>query len=322
LRGRSGTFGILEAFSNQPYAFSGSQVTILSRLVEIAEAAYKREGGEEHLLAPPPKRRFRLREPYRNSTEEALPSEVFDDASNNSRRRYWLVGASVTLLLLTSAVVWISWYAPDDEVVFGDSAPQSKIASADTPNRPTSAELSSKPAPSRGTPHFDALRHVKRATVETAEGVIRTASLASPEATPEDSSKGLKQESTVSEEEAPEVVAGVADSNALAILTSTPERLPNLDIPMSQGVTDAVLIYKVQPVYPLQARAAHIEGSVILETTITEQGATRNIRIISGPPELVHAATEAVRHWRYRPALLNGNATAVEKQIQVIFKAP
>jgi protein TonB len=45
------------------------------------------------------------------------------------------------------------------------------------------------------------------------------------------------------------------------------------------------------------------------------------VKVISGPPELAGAAAEAVRHWRYQPALLNGNPTAVEKQIQVTFKA-
>jgi protein TonB len=58
-----------------------------------------------------------------------------------------------------------------------------------------------------------------------------------------------------------------------------------------------------------------------LEVTITEDGSTRDVKIISGPSLLAEAATEAVRQWRYRPSLLNGKPVAVQKQITVIFNA-
>jgi protein TonB len=108
----------------------------------------------------------------------------------------------------------------------------------------------------------------------------------------------------------------------MAPLLSTPAILPEADLDISQGVTEATLVHNVPPVYPSEARARHLGGAVVLEATIAEDGSTRDLKIISGPPLLAEAAIEAVRQWRYRPSLLNGKPVAVQKQITVIFKAP
>lgn len=124
LLGREGPFGILEAFSNQPYSFAERQVQLLSRLVGIAVAAYQQEAGEDHPVAPAPKRKLGLRDLFTNSSEEALPSEIFEEPSNDGKRRYWLWAALATLLVLVSAVIWVSWYEPDDEVAPGEQISQ------------------------------------------------------------------------------------------------------------------------------------------------------------------------------------------------------
>jgi protein TonB len=108
----------------------------------------------------------------------------------------------------------------------------------------------------------------------------------------------------------------------MASLVSTPSILPKADLRMSNGVTEATLVHNVPPVYPTQARAKHLDGAVILETTIAEDGSTRNLKIISGPPLLAKAAAEAVLQWRYRPSLLNGKPVAVQRQITIVFKNP
>jgi protein TonB len=102
---------------------------------------------------------------------------------------------------------------------------------------------------------------------------------------------------------------------------STPAILPAADLAISQ-VTEAALVHNVQPVYPTEARARHLAGAVVLEATIAEDGSTRDLKIISGPPLLAKAAIEAVRQWRYRPSLLNGKPVAAQKQITIVFKNP
>jgi putative methionine-R-sulfoxide reductase with GAF domain len=120
LRTGNDTFGILEAFSGRPYAFSDRQVGLLSRLVEIAQTVYQQETAEKLPVVPAPTRRLSLREFFTNSSADALPSEILEEPPTGAKRRYWLWVAVATLLILISAVVWISWYEPDEEVAPGE----------------------------------------------------------------------------------------------------------------------------------------------------------------------------------------------------------
>jgi protein TonB len=79
------------------------------------------------------------------------------------------------------------------------------------------------------------------------------------------------------------------------------------------------LIYKVQPIYPPLARAARIQGLVHLRAIISRTGTIENLQAIDGHAMLVGAAIDAVRQWRYRPYILNGDPVEVETQITVIF---
>jgi protein TonB len=88
---------------------------------------------------------------------------------------------------------------------------------------------------------------------------------------------------------------------------------------VSSGVEDALLIRKTMPVYPPIGQAAHVEGTVVLEATISKSGTIENLRVASGPPILRQAALDAVQNWRYRPYLLDGEPVEVETTINVIF---
>ena len=75
----------------------------------------------------------------------------------------------------------------------------------------------------------------------------------------------------------------------------------------------------VQPEYPAEAKRASLEGVVILEARVTEQGTVDNVKVISGPPLLSEAATKAVQQWRYEPTILNGQAVPVILTARVNF---
>jgi periplasmic protein TonB len=79
------------------------------------------------------------------------------------------------------------------------------------------------------------------------------------------------------------------------------------------------LIRKVQPMYPPLARSARIQGVVVLQALISKQGTIENLTILTGHPMLAPAAIEAVRQWRYRPYMLNGEPVEVETQVTVNF---
>ncbi len=85
------------------------------------------------------------------------------------------------------------------------------------------------------------------------------------------------------------------------------------------SILEGNLIRRVQPVYPPLARAARIQGAVVLVAIISKVGTIENLRVASGHPMLVPAAIDAVSQWRYRPYILNDEAVEVETQITVNF---
>jgi protein TonB len=110
------------------------------------------------------------------------------------------------------------------------------------------------------------------------------------------------------------VIGGIINSTAIVPKAVVPQR-----VRVSQGVTQGLLIKKVQPVYPPLARQARIQGNVLLQAEISVDGTIENLHLISGHPMLAPAAIEAVKQWRYKPYILNGEPVPVETQITVIF---
>lgn len=81
----------------------------------------------------------------------------------------------------------------------------------------------------------------------------------------------------------------------------------------------ARVINQPQPIYPVLAVQARIQGNVVLHAIIDKEGSVSELQVISGDPRLVKAALDAVRQWRYQPTLLNGNSVEVETTITVSF---
>ena len=81
----------------------------------------------------------------------------------------------------------------------------------------------------------------------------------------------------------------------------------------------ALVLKKIPPEYPEAAKKAHIQGHVVLRAIISKDGDVENLQIVSGHPQLAPAAIEAVKQWKYRPYLQQGNPVEVETEIDVNF---
>jgi TonB family protein len=108
-------------------------------------------------------------------------------------------------------------------------------------------------------------------------------------------------------------------------LEALPQKLePEADVSkrvtISQGVIAGLLIRKIQPVYPLEARQNQIQGRVVLRAVIGKDGRIKNLTPISGPKELFQTSIGAVQQWQYRPYLLKGEPVEVDTQITVNFE--
>ena len=86
------------------------------------------------------------------------------------------------------------------------------------------------------------------------------------------------------------------------------------------GIQRGRLIYSVRAIYPKLAREAHIQGTVRLEARIDDTGTVESLRLISSHPLLVKAAFDAVKQWRYRPAVCDGKPVSVVTTIEVTFR--
>ena len=94
---------------------------------------------------------------------------------------------------------------------------------------------------------------------------------------------------------------------------------PPKKINISGGVMSGMILMKTQPVYPPIAKAARVQGTVVLQATISKTGSIENLRVQSGPAMLQQAALDAVRTWRYKPYLLDGSPVEVDTTVNVIF---
>lgn len=115
--------------------------------------------------------------------------------------------------------------------------------------------------------------------------------------------------------------ASLEDNNSVsgAVFGSAPKVRVAHPTAISEGVAAGMLIRKTPPSYPKYAQDAHISGVVTMRATITKQGTIEGIQVLSGPKILAPPAVDAVKTWRYRPYMLDGQPVAVETDIKVVF---
>ena len=98
---------------------------------------------------------------------------------------------------------------------------------------------------------------------------------------------------------------------------------PRVDTPqrirVSQGVSQKLLVKRVDPEYPFEARRKRMQGSVVLHIVITKAGDVATVELVVGDPLFAAAAMDAVKQWKYKPYLLDGIPIEVDTQVLVSF---
>jgi protein TonB len=126
------------------------------------------------------------------------------------------------------------------------------------------------------------------------------------------------------------VVGGVAGGSMGGVLggiiggvggAPPPPPPPKSNRPLRVGgnVQQANILREVTPIYPPIAKTAHIQGTVVLHAIISKDGSIEQLEYVSGPPLLMKNAMDAVRQWRYRPTMLNGEPVEVDTTVSVVF---
>lgn len=115
------------------------------------------------------------------------------------------------------------------------------------------------------------------------------------------------------------VLGGIISSSSSLNVVPKPPKPEVTRVRVSQGVSIGRILNKVEPAYPPLARSARVQGQVLLTAIISKDGSIQDLRVLSGHPMLVPAALDAVRQWRYKPYLLNGEPVEVETTVTVNF---
>jgi protein TonB len=144
-----------------------------------------------------------------------------------------------------------------------------------------------------------------------------------------DVSPQRQSEAVAPESEQPPTATSIAtgsDSSALTGLVNTnaitAQKAAQQTLRISQGVSEGLILKRVQPIYPPQALQMHLEGVVELQASISKTGNITGVKQLSGQAMLGRAAMDAVRQWKYKPYYLNGEPIEIQTQITVNFKLP
>lgn len=120
------------------------------------------------------------------------------------------------------------------------------------------------------------------------------------------------------------------DALNVAVQTASPSPSPSPAPPqppkvpkklrISQGVAEELIVRRVQPKYPAKARQKHLTGDVMLQVGIDRSGNVDSVKVLKGDPILAQAASEAVKQWKFKPFLLNGEPVELETNVKVVFR--
>jgi len=285
---------------------------------------------------------------------ESAPAPMFtfggtvrgeDESASGSKKKLVLAIGAAVLLAAGAYAAWTHWGRPNDSTPVPDHVAESPVktpvpvpqaapsqakpgkpSATDTPtsatadgeevethpSKLTAATDSSKPSPSSGE------ANKAPATNHDAEPIVIKNNLPRPApklvATPE--------------APAPPSMAGIApagNGGGLPNLMDSQSQAPTpvlQTVTVSQGVSQGLLVKKVQPKYPPSALRLRVEGGVQLLATISKNGDISAVKILTGDTQLSHAAVDAVKQWKYKPYLLNGEPVEIQTQITVNFKLP
>jgi TonB family protein len=109
-------------------------------------------------------------------------------------------------------------------------------------------------------------------------------------------------------------------SAAVADVLVIPSEPQTKRVRIGGKVAQSNLVMRIQPIYPVAAKQAGVQGVVELAVTISKDGVPQDLRVVSSPSDdLSESAVEAIRQWRYRPTLLNGQPVEIDTSVMVNY---
>lgn len=251
----------------------------------------------------------------------------------------WLTAVA---LLLASGAGWY-WYSNQPKAAASE-APRTSAevvpapeVSKPQPDAPARADASRNPWPETSSPNREAPRPgnatLTKPSPTTSSSNESTEPAADPQPEPAKKPsighvhfsapvvKSKRAAADGNETEPDPGLSGVAGGDAGALnLMAGKSKQPSAPVPVGGEVKAARLLSSVPPVYPQLARTQRLSGDVVIDALIDSNGRVAGMKVLSGSMVLHEAAMDAVRQWKYQPATLNGQATAMHLTVTVQFR--
>ena len=242
-----------------------------------------------------------------------------------SRPRIYKVALIAASILVAAA---ITWFLVGDR--FGGPAVPDTIA-----DQPFSAGNINSAKPSAydtplGTAASDSAAATRTGDQSTAEHPLNSGTPLGVKQANAPNAPPTQQRSTTTPETADAAYSPGSTRSALtrsrAPAYAIPPRTRGFSSPgvffISSGLMTGSLMSAPEPHYPRLARLMHVEGSVVLQVVVSPDGGVSAIRVLRGHLLLRGAAQDAVRHWRYRPYIVDGRATDISTIVTLDFRLP
>jgi len=345
IRGWHGINGILEVFGTEPAAFSEHQIALLGQLAALAERARSSHPrGASQVVAKVPNEIPQSSGLLRAS--DRVRDVVLAVVGRRSGR--FVLGAiGVAAIVLVSLAIWLGWRGADQNESKAHAASQSSVAATVTarpahlpdndpvwkPNPGGETLFASNGKPTAGSVvKFASKTDVIDVNVGARKGdpgsLVSSAAAADVSSPRQNRNLDAGAAASVpgalpaesASPEPPPISSQPTDSSALNGVLEGSVSVPELAAPVSQGVSGGRLIHQVRPIYSTQAQNMRLEGAVVVQAMVREDGIIGDVKVLEGPPELAQAVVDAVKNWRYEPFLLNGRPTRRETKITINFR--
>ncbi len=343
IRGWHGINGILEVFGTEPAAFSEHQIALLGQLAVLAERARaSHPRGASQVVAKDPDEKPQPSGLLRASDRVR---DVALAVVGRRTGRLVLGAVGVAAIVLVSLAIWLGWRGAGQNDSKARAASQSAVAATVTarqahlpdndpvwkPNPGGETLFASNGKPTAGSAVKFASKtdlidvNVGRQKLEpgsslssaaAADVTLQNKSLAGANSNAPAVLPGAESASL----EPPSISSQPADSSALNGVLEGSVSVPELSPPISQGVSGGRILHQVRPIYSAKAQSMRLEGAVVVQAMVREDGTIGDVKVLEGHPELAQAVVDAVKNWRYQPFSLDGRPTARETKITINFR--
>jgi TonB family protein len=288
---RQELLGIIEIFGSHPKAFSSREIGTLEALArEVVESV---ERAAAVPAASPATQSFP------DVSLDSLQPEVPTVA--RKERDFWTDALSLLVIALAVILGWVVGRAGWRSTMTNSSARAKQLSqSSGIANVGASSAGSQLPDRSVGTPPADNGTN-EAAVPESGLTVFRNGRVvfrAPAQSRSEDAAPGK-----------PPVVARVND-------------VPATELRVPPEIANEYIVHRVEPEYPEEARAERIQGTVVIDAIVGKDGEVEKLTSIRGDTQLLVAATNAIRQWRFQPFFRNGQPEAFQTRISMDFRLP